>query len=282
MTEENEVEESPVEKLFSEAFYCRDVEKFMQLLFPKSWGGVIARIVETGVTFSDRMCPWAPRWSKIPPTMRKGKTELNTHVKSCIFRVHDCFHQLFGIPVPSSSFTEEEFYLYKRAQMCGEVAVLTLTEFVFCKYLYDTYPEVKELMKSRNAMLMLEGPLLGKTTLEIALRMDDLLHKKSIPKWVRDHEPSAAFVADYVPMLETDRKDIDHNWNLMKTVGWTPGVEAPHVRFSKDLDGLELTSWMINDFYHLMATDTTVDESLRKFNEARRSKIILPQGWHLS
>lgn len=273
---------SDVYEIFRKAFETTDPEEFMNLLFPASWQGLAARILETGVTMSKEMTPWAPRWTQIPPTKRIGKTDFETHVKSCIFRTHDFLHQLFGIPVPNLNFSTEEFYLYKRAQMCGEVAVLTLTEFVFCKYLYDTYPEVKELLKTRKAMLMLEGPLQGKTTLQIALRMDDLLHKKSLPKWVRDHEPSRLFVEDYVPMLEKDRQDIDHNWALMKEARWTPGRFVPHVRYSKDLDGLELTSWMINDFYHLMDTDKVVDEELRQFNLKRRANIVLPKGWHLS
>lgn len=271
-----------VYEIFEKAYHTTNPAEFMNLLFPASWQGLAARILETGVTMSEVITPWAPRWTAIPPTQRIGKTKFETHVKSCIFRAHDFFHQLFGIPVPDLNFSTEEFYLYKRAQMCGEVAVLTLTEFVFCKHLYDTYPEVKELLKTRKAMLMLEGPLQGKTTLQIALRMDDLLHKKSIPKWVRDHEPSKLFVEDYVPMLEGDRKDIDHNWKLMKEANWTPGKNAPHVRYSKDLDGLELTSWMINDFYHLMDTDPTVDEELREFNIKRRANIVLPKGWHLT
>lgn len=268
------------EERFSYAFRTRDIKVFLELMFPAAWGGIAARILETGVEMSDVIEPWAPRWTKVPPTIRHGKTEFETHVKSCIYRVHDCFHQLFGIPIPKD-FGIEEKYSYKRAQMCGEVSVLVLTEFVFVKYLYDTYPECSEILKNRKALLMMSGPLQGKTTLEIALRMDDLLHKKSFPKWAREHGPSTLFVEDYVPMLEKDRQDIDHNWELMKNKNWIPS-SAPNIRYSSNLDGLELTSWMINDFYHLMSTDADVDEGLRYFNKCRRSTIVLPEGWHLS
>jgi hypothetical protein len=265
---------------FTEAFDTRDVERFLALLFPPTWAGLTARIVESGVEFSDVMCPWAPRWSRIPPTVRRGADVFSTEVKSCLFRVHDCLHQLWGLPIPGQQFTEDDFYLYKRSQMCGEVAVLTLTEFIVAQHFYDTYPSTQALLWSRNAIPMLKGPLRGKSPLQIALRMDDVLHKKRRPKWVRDHEPSTAFCDDYVPMLEYDRLDIDHNWALMKRAAWTP-FGAPDARYSRSLDGLELTTWMITDFYHQMDTDPSIDTGLRDFNRLRRQRIVLPAGWGL-
>src|SRR6185295_8543805 len=92
--------------VFQEAFETRDIERFLSLMFPASWDGVAARIIESGVEMSTELCPWAPRWSFIPPTERKGKTDLEKHVKSCMFRVHDCLHQLWGLPTPSPTFTE--------------------------------------------------------------------------------------------------------------------------------------------------------------------------------
>lgn len=162
--------------------------------------------------------------------------------------------------------------------MCGEVAVLTLTEFVFCEYLYENFENLRSLLWSRNAIPMLKGPLQGKSTLQIALRMDDILHKKRRPKWVRDSDVATAFTNDYVPMLQGDREDIDHNWRVMKAANWLPQT-APNARYGRDLDGLELTSWMIADFYHLMETDAIVDSGLRDFNRARRNQIVLPKGW---
>ena len=267
--------------IFVEAFHCRDVGKFLNLLFPTAWAGITARIVETGVTFSDSMCHWAPRWSPVPPTVRKGNTEEEMAIKSCIFRVHDCIHQLWGLPLPSEKMNEEDFYLYKRAQMCGEVAVLTLTEFAFCKHLYDNYPSTKELIAKRNAipLILNGGPMEGKSILQIALRLDDILHKKSRPKWLRENSFATAFADDYVPMLEADRLNIDHNWKIMKANNWRP-VGAPNSRYDTKLDGLELTSWMINDFYHLSNTDSVVDEALKEFNIMRRASIKIPDGWN--
>jgi len=267
-----------VHDTFRQAFETRDLERFVELMFPPTWQSLAARILESGAEMSDEITAWAPRWSPVSPTLRTGSSPLETHMKSCIFRVHDCLHQLWGLPVPAPGHSEEDFYLYKRAQMCGEVAVLTLTEFVFCDYLRQSYPELRDYVWMRNALPMKFGPLQGKSTLQIAMRLDDLLHKKRKPKWVRDHAPSLAFVEDYVPMLQRDRDAIDANWAVMKRVGWLP-EGAPNARYSRNLDGLELTAWMIADFYHQMETGIEIDRALQTFNRTRRRCVVLPEGW---
>jgi len=261
------------------ASQTQDIEEFMQFVFPSAWKGIAARILETGATFADGMCKWAPRWSKIPQTKRRGENKVEDAFKSIIFRVHDCIHQLWGLPHPTN-FSEDEFHYYKRTQMCGEVAVLTLTEFLFVSHLFSSYPRQRDLLWNRNALPLMgkDGPLAGKSTVQVAMRLDDLLHKKSRPKWVRDNKHAIAFVDDYVPMLEKDREQIDHNWAAMQAANWFP-TNAPKARFGRHLDGLELTIWMIEDFLHLMSTDPTVDTALMEFNRERRSKIVLPQGW---
>lgn len=266
-------------QLIIDAYNSQDIKYFLDILFPEEWKSIAARIVETGAEFSTNMCDWAPKWSKIPLTVKKGKTELEVAVKSCIYRVHDCIHQLWGLPIQGINFSQEDFYSYKRAQMCGEVAVLTLTEFAFVKHLMMTFSDIESILMKRNAIPMMNGPLAGKSILQIALRLDSLLHKKICPKWVRDMPEAMNFVNDYVPMLENDRKTIDHNWNLMKKLNWYPDG-APNSRYNLNLDGLELTTWMINDFFHLIDTDPIIDENLRLFNKSRREKIILPNGWN--
>lgn len=260
---------------------CRtfEIEDFLRLAFPPEWGGVAARILETGVEMSATPCKWAPRWSRIPPTVRKGPENLSTATKSVIFRVHDCLHQLWGLPHPRN-FTMDDRYYYKRAQMCGEVAVLTLAEFVYCDWLRRQYPEIRDLIWSRNAIPLIDGdgPMAGKSIEQIAMRLDDLLHKKSRPKWVRDNPVATAFVDDYVPMLERDREQIDANWMAMKAANWLP-EGAPKAKFGDRLDGLELTVWMIHDFEHLLSSSAEVDRALAEFNRKRRSKIELPEGW---
>ena len=267
------------------AFETRDIATFMQLIFPPEWGSIAARIVESGATMSKEMVAWAPRWSPVPPTVRRGSNDPATWLKSCIYRAHDCIHQLWGLPVPFEVMDyrkSDQFYTYKRAQMCGEVAVLTLTEFVLARHLQTLVVDDENLpfvLLNRNALPMMDGPLRGKAPVQIAARLDGLLHKMQRPKWVRECRFSTAFVDDYVPMLESDRKAIDHNWDLMRETGWRP-TGAPNVRYNSDLDGLELTTWLIEDFFHLMGTDPVVDEPLARFNRERRSHLVLPKGWN--
>jgi hypothetical protein len=264
---------------FKEAYETRDIKTFLTLVFPENWAPIIARIVESGATFSESDCYWQPKWSKIQPTEKRGKTDMERYVKSCIYRAHDCIHQLWGVPLPID-FSEDEFYSYKRAQICGEVAVLTLIEFVLCKHFYDSNPDVRELLDNRNALPLLKTTFKDKSTLDIALRLDGVLHKKIRPRWVREDEVAIRFVEDYVPMLELDRNTVDHNWNLMKETNWKAPAQSPNVRYNNNHDGLELTAWMINDFYHLLGTSDIIDMGLCEFNRLRREKIILPNGWN--
>ncbi len=266
------------ENIFINAAKTKDIVTFLQLIFPEEWQPVASRIIETGVEFAEGMCSWAPRWSKIPFTVKTGNTELEAAIKSVLYRVHDCFHQLWGLPIPSNNFTTDEFFLFKRAQMCGEVAVLTLSEFILAKHLYDMYPEIRHTLDRRCAISMMEGPLKHKTPIDIAMRLDDVLHKKNRPKWLREHRDSIKFADYYVPMLEDDRKGIDNNWECMKKANWIP-IGAPNSGYSHNLDGLELTIWMVTDFFHLTKTDVEIDFALTKFNRERRNNIIFPEDW---
>jgi hypothetical protein len=270
-----------------QAAATRDLPTFLRLAFPPEWAGIAARIVETGAELADGPCPWAPRWSKIPPTVRRGADDLETAVKSVIYRVHDCLHQLWGLPHPGA-FTDDDASYYKRAQMCGEVAVLTLTELVYCDGLRRRFPALEPMIRRRNATPLLDGPrlplqgrsgpLAGKSVEQIAMRLDDLLHKQRRPRWVREDPVAMAFCDDYVPMLAEDRRQIDCNWAAMRAAGWTP-EDAPKARFGRSLDGLELTVWMIRDFEHLLSSSTDVDQALAAFNRERRARIVLPPGW---
>lgn len=265
--------EHPIQR----ASESRTIEDFLSLAFPPEWGGIRARIIETGAEMAPEPCGWAPRWSLIPPTVRKGTGDLHTATKSVIYRIHDSLHQLWGLPHPGK-YTIDDFYYFKRAQMCGEVAVLTLTEFVYCNYLRRQYPELEGFIRSRNAIPMMDTHLAGKSVEQIAMRLDDLLHKKSRPRWVREDPIATAFVDDYVPMLEKDRQQIDINWEAMKAAQWSPDG-APKARFGPGLDGLELTVWMIRDFEHLLSSSSDIDWPLAHFNRERRTKLVLPPGW---
>lgn len=229
---------------------------------------------------SQDLVPWAPRWSQIPPTVRgNSEAPLEMWVRSCLFRAHDCLHQLWGLSVPGPEFSKQDFYVYKRSQMCGEMIVLTLTEFVLAKHMWNMHPEIRPILWSRDALAMLRGPLRGRSTLQIAARLDGVLHKGVRPDWLRNHPPSVSFADYYMPMLEHDRTCIDWNWSLMKRANWRP-VGAPNARYSTHTDGLELTTWMAEDFLHLLDTDPVVDVALACFNQSRRVGIRLPDGWN--
>lgn len=264
---------------FESAFKTKDLEEFISLVFPHEWQPIVSRIMETGVSFGEGQ--FAPKWTKIPFTVRNGTTEQETWVKSTIFRVHDVLHQLWGLPVPKD-FSEESFYNFKKSWMCAEMSVLTLTEFVYCDWLYKSQPSwVVDIIDKRNAILMKNQTELAlKSTREIAIRLDGLLHKKLRPIWVRKNPVCIKFCDDYVPMLEEDRTNIDWNWELLKKQDKEFFKALPNQRYSDNLDGLELTAWMIDDFYHLLNTDTVIDKSLMDFNKLRRKDIVMPDGWN--
>lgn len=266
---------------FKKAYESRDLEEFLELVFPDTWKPIASRILESGAVMGEED-KFAPKWSCIPFTERKGDEGLETQMKSVIFRVHDCLHQLWGLPVPKD-FSEDSFYQFKRAWMCSEISVLTITEFVYTNWLYKTQESIqlKGLLKKRNTLLFLENTELKyKTTKQIASRLDQLLHKKIEPRWIRKSEYGKKFLEDFVPMLAHDRINIDHNWNLLKEYDDVGLSNMPNQRYGSHLDGLELTGWMIDDFYHMMNTDSEIDKSLRDFNVSRREGLNLPEGWN--
>jgi len=262
------------------AYECEDLQQFLYMVFPEEWTPLAARIIESGAIYQETD-KFAPRWSTIPFTKRNGKNLEETYFKSIIFRVHDCLHQLWGLPTPKK-FDQEEFYYFKRMWMCAEVAVLTITEFFYCQWLFDTQDHLRPLLIKRNTLLFKNTTdLKNKTMLQTAARLDELIHKKTIPKWVRDNPYGMIFVQDYVPMLEQDRINIDYNWDLLlKQVDKSYLSKLPNQRYSKKLDGLELTTWMIEDFQHLLDTDDEIDFELAKFNTGRRNQVNLPETWN--
>jgi hypothetical protein len=186
------------------------------------------------------------------------------------------------LPHPGDLESEHDFRYYKRAQMCGEVAVLTLCEFVYVKWLYDQFPELGSWIEGRCAVPLLGRALAGKTTTQIALRLDEFLHKGFVSGWVRGDEQARAFADYYTPMLERDRNMIDQCWAAMRAEPETVArmlAEAPKARFADTLNGMELTCWMIADFEHLLSSAPDPDWALVTWNRTRRSTLVLPTGW---
>ncbi len=274
--------QQPELRLWLEAFEVRDLEEFLQRVFPAEWAGLAARILETGATMSEEPYAWAPRWTPISPTLRIGRCDDETRMRSIIFRVHDCLHQLWGLPHPGDLESEDDRREYKKAQMCGEIAVLTLCEFVYVRGLHEQFPELREWIDGRCAVPMTRTVMRGKSALQIALRVDELLHKRWVARWAREDAATMAWVEYYAPMLQRDRDMIDQCWRAMKAepewirVGL---AGAPKARFDAALTGLELTAWMIADFEHQLTSSPHVDRALVEWNRARRAKLRLPAGW---
>jgi len=264
------------------AYNSKYLKEFIYEVFPDEWAPICARIIESGAEFGETN-KFAPRWSPIPFTVRESKTGnlTETYLKSIIFRVHDCIHQLWGLPIPSI-FDEDNKYMFKRMWMCAEVATLTITEFIYCEWLYNTQEKLRPLLENRNTLLFKwTTELKNKSPVQLGARLDQLLHKKIRPKWTRDNKYACIFLDDYVPMLEQDRDNIDWNWNLLvKQNNKSYLKELPNQRYSRKLDGLELTQWMVSDFYHLMETDEVIDNSLSEFNKNRRKNVNLPDYWN--
>ncbi len=106
------------EYMFSNPFYLAFksvlLQDFMSHIFPLNWKGVTARIIETGVKFSDDPNePWLIGVSDIQKTKKTGTTYMESLIKSVLFTSHDCFHQLWGLPY-IENFDDKDFNFFKR------------------------------------------------------------------------------------------------------------------------------------------------------------------------
>lgn len=243
----------------------------MELAFPPSWGGLAARILETGVDYKFNSTSWMPRVSSIPYTVKTSKrNQVENDLASVFFRVHDCIHQLWGVPWHSNDRS-----YYKRVQMAGEVAVLGLTEFYFGGLLWDTCPELRELIEARGAVPIFQN-FLRKDIESAVIRIDLWLHRMVDPE--NPTQGHIDWIKDYRQMLNDDRDYIDQNWELMTSLSWKP-TGAPTCPIPQHLDGMEVSLWMVRDFLHQLKTTPLVDQGLVEFNRSRRNKIILPKGF---
>lgn len=265
---------------FYKAMNSGDLANFMREIYPLNWGGLIARIIETGVKFSDDPNePWLIGVSNINKTYKTGTTFIDSLLKSVLFTSHDCLHQLWGLP-NIKNFDDEDFNFFKRAQMCGEITVLTITEFILAKQLKKRCPELEGIIDKRNSTAMMKygGPLYHISPVQLAARLDELLHKKITPDWIMGSEDGEKFLKHYVPMLQRDRDNIDANWEIMKKYNFIPNA-MPNTRYSRKMTGLELTQWMIEDFMHIRNSDEIIDYELAEFNAQRRKRYPVPTEW---
>lgn len=120
-----------------------------------------------------------------------------------------------------------------------------------------------------------------KTPEDTASVLDQLLHLKVRPKWVTSNQFGRTFLDDYVPILQEDRENIDHNlWLLRNQADKSYLEHMPNPCYGTHLDGRELTVWMIRYFHILLDTGERPDMSLAKFNSERRARINLPDTWN--
>jgi hypothetical protein len=261
------------------AFETDDVEIFLACAFPPHWSGIEARILESGVTMSKENNGWAPQWSPVSLTVRgTPEDEPNMIIRSVIYRVHDMLHNLWGMPHPYS-LHEKHFSFYKKVQMAGEIAVLTLTEFEYCNWLREQLnPEHRWTIDVREAVGIRRKTFSHLDLVAIGNRVDELLHKKMRFRWITPE--IERWIEYYIPMLENDRKMIDRIWEVLNATGWKPNPDAPSCVISSDLTGREITEWMIKDFQHKLLTSYKVDKGLRLLNMERRARMpAFPPGW---
>lgn len=274
---------------FLSAFNSRDVEEFLFLCFPPAWSNAANRIIASGAQFGPIDAPWYAGWSTIPPTIRVGSTPEETAMKSIIYRVHDCIHNLWPNPLPSmfDSFDEEHRSSLKRAIISAEIAVLTITEFFYCKWIYNTYPELRECILKRRAISVYPSD----SMIETAVFLDAILRGGEW-LWLWTTQPEAEeFQKDYVRMLDEDRKSADKCWEAICTHKdeWIKlslrcsagrglrGFVPPH------LGPLETTLFMVVDFQQSAERKDThpvlYTDYARKCNQENRQNFILPSWW---
>lgn len=274
------------------AYNATDLAQFMDITFPPEWGSLKSRILETGAVLSDEAM-FAPKWSPIPVTQRIGDATAETHMKSMIFRVHDCIHQIWGLPVPQS-YDEPSRREFKKMWMCAEMSVLTITEFFYTQWLYDTQPHLRSLLEKRNTLLFKNSTRLRYLSMkDTAVVLDQVLHQVQskkipddvrptlLPHWVRENTHAMIFVEDFGAMFRQDRVNIDCNWELLRRqTDRAYLAKLPNQTYSTKMDGLQLTVWMIGYFETLLGSGEDVDVELMMFNRRRREGVNLPARWN--
>lgn len=272
------------------AYNETDLETFMRMTFPPHWESLIPRILETGAIYEETS-KFAPRWSPIPFTRRFGSAGKETSLKSIIFRVHDCLHQLWGLPIPKigddEKKNEKERISFKKMWMCAEMTVLTIIEFFYTQWLYDTQPYLREFLEKRNTLLFKHTTQLSNASMEeTAIVLHQMLYEAcddidKLSLWIRENEYAMIFYKDFSEMFRQDRKNIDCNWVLLMQQEDKKYLQnVPHQTYDKDLDGLQLTLWMIKHFNIMLGTGHDIDVGLMKYNQSRRQSVNLPDTWN--
>lgn len=246
----------------------RDLSLFLPAALPLQWSSVGSRILNSGARFGEEDVLWWAGWSDIPLTVRRGHSKEETALKSIIYRVHDAIHNLWPNPLPRS-FSDGDRASFKRCIMSSEVAVLSIVEFGYCRWIYETFPDLRDLILRRRALVTYGWRSLRET----ARFLDAVLHRgDDVSDWSCVPE-AVAFREDYFAMLGRDRVDCDRAAISEHRVEWlaaTRGLAADVV--PPVLDGLNTTLWMVDDFERCVAS-TEADVT------CCRPRLVLPTWW---
>jgi len=193
--------------------------------------------------------------------------------------MHDLFHQISPVEV-SGKYDEDSRVQFKKSSMCGEVAVLYLTEFRYAEALAEAKPEWEEDIRERKSLPLLDlmrrkGVLAWED--QVAC-LDNLLYGDSFFPFLQGEPEVKDFIEDYWSMFERDRGFLDHNWELLKGDKWEP---KRVISYDPTLNHLELTKHMVKIFLYIqMVMDVRLREDLRIQNMHMRFWDI-PQfgGW---
>lgn len=261
------------------AYKSETLLEFMKELYPVNWGGICARIIETGVSFTEEDEPWLIGVSDIQKTVRKGNTYVESILKSVLFMAHDTFHNLWGLPyIKDFDLNNQEFFM--KAQMCGEIAVLTVTEFILAKQIKKRHKELGSLIDKRNAVPMMNygEELYHLSPRDLATRLESILKDGKYQKWIYNTDTGMNFFNDYIPMLQKDIRNILQNWDTMKRYNFIPNALCNN-RYNSNMSSSELTQWMLDDFMHQRNSDGNIDYELSEFNRNRRKRMVVPTEW---
>jgi len=278
-----------MERVISERFYyayetdC--ILTFCNIMMGPSWSGIVARIMENGAQFNKHnKIDWLPGWSSISMTKKISKTNDSDEAifKSLVYRFHDIIHNIWVFPNLKITSPKDEF-LYKKIQMAGEVATLTITEFFWLSNLHREVPyKWKVFIEKRNAHKIYGVPIKEEIIYDVGDYVSLMVGEGSI-KGAFSGTASEDFASDYFRMLEEDRSMIDENLSLIKMNNWSPSANKFYIpsRYDYDISEKKLVRSMLRNFMKYFENKrTSFNNSLRFSNLNRRYAMNpFPSGW---
>lgn len=230
---------------------------FLTEILPPEWENVRDVIVNTGANWSDSH-EWCPGWTNIPRTVRGDlPTKFTTSAaRSALFRAHDFLHQLWAIPTDYENYRD-----YDLIQICGEIVVLYLTEWLLIDSLkVSTDWGMWAYLDSRR-----QKTVLGKGKLSSQVHLHNLccLYEAFVSS------PSSTCYVNgsvyvcpryykwYREILQADVLMTANNREIFQN-GWRPGGVVVDHPYPKSGDAKEMLEFMWNDFMCIVNGRTSV------------------------